>query len=89
MSERLAIVRADDAGNLRVKLWFFDGVVQTVDVGQFIRENPHPQYNDYLDPKRFGSFRLENGNVVWGESWDLVFPVVVLHQGVAAGEPAE
>ena len=55
---------------------------QTVDIGEYIRKHPHLQYNKYLNPKQFASFKIENGNIVWGEDWDLIFPIEQLHQGV-------
>lgn len=49
---------------LSVELTFSDGAIQVVDVGSFIRKNPHPQYNSYLDEKKFKKIKLEMGNVV-------------------------
>ena len=50
MSERLYITEAVDLGGLKVRLVFSDGTDSTVDVGDYIRRHPHPQYNKYLDP---------------------------------------
>lgn len=89
--ERLYIIKAENAGrstsgrlqskNLSVCLTFSDNTVQTVDIGEFIRRHPHPQYNKYLDPRKFSRFAIENGNIVWGKNWDLIFPVEQLHTG--------
>ena len=80
--ERIYITNATDAGNLSVNLQFSDNTVRQVDVGDFIRRHPHPQYNKYLDPRKFRRFTLENGNIVWGKNWDLVFPIEQLYEGV-------
>lgn len=80
--ERLFITNATNAGNLSVSLTFSDNTTQVVDIGDFIRRHPHPQYNKYLDPKKFAQFALVNGNVVWGNNWDLLFPIEQLHAGV-------
>ena len=80
--ERLFIIKADNAGNLSVRLTFNDNTVQTVDVGDFIRRHPHPQYNKYLDQRKFNRFTIEYGNIVWGKNWDLVFPIEQLYAGV-------
>ncbi|MBQ9467345.1 MAG: DUF2442 domain-containing protein [Muribaculaceae bacterium] len=77
----LYIISASDAGNLNICLQFSDGTIQVIDIGQYIRHHPHPQYNKYLDPKKFRRFSIENGNVVWGKNWDLMFPIEMLHQG--------
>ena len=54
--DRLCIINAIDAGNLSVLLTFSDNTTQLVNVGDFIRRNPHPQYNKYLDPRKFKHF---------------------------------
>ena len=33
---------------------------------------------------QFKKFSLDDGNIVWGEDWDLVFPVEQLHAGYIA-----
>ena len=78
---RLYIIKAEDAGNFTVGLTFNDNTVKIVDVGDFIRRHPHPQYNKYLDPRKFKRFTIEKGNVVWGKNWDLVFPIEQLYVG--------
>ena len=82
--KRLCIINAENVGNLNVCLTFSNNTVQTVDVGDFIRRHPHPQYNKYLEPRKFNRFTLENGNIVWGKNWDLVFPIEQLHSGLLA-----
>ncbi|MBQ2563530.1 MAG: DUF2442 domain-containing protein [Muribaculaceae bacterium] len=80
--ERLEIINATDEGNLTVMIEFNDHTTQVIDVGDFIRRHPHPQYNKYLDPRKFRLFTIENGNIVWGKNWDLMFPIEQLHRGV-------
>ena len=82
--EHIFIVSAEDAGNLCVKLTFNDGHQSIVDIGEFIRQHPHPQYNKYLDPDLFRTFVVDDGNVVWGEDWDLIFPIENLYIGKVA-----
>ena len=79
--ERLYIIKAEDKGNLTVSLTFSDNTVRTVDIGDFIRRHPHPLYNKYLDPRKFSRFTIENGNIVWGKNWDMIFPVEHLYAG--------
>jgi hypothetical protein len=81
MEKRIFIVEATDLGDLRIQLVFNDGCTSIVDIGDFIRRHPHPQYNKYLDPKKFHTFTIEGGNVVWGRNWDLVFPMEQLRAG--------
>lgn len=78
----LRIKEATYAGDLKVMLTFNDGVVTLVDFGAWIKENPHPQYNRYLDEKKFKRFYLdEMGNIAWGKNRDLYFPIDQLHEG--------
>ena len=79
--DRLFITKAENRGDLTVSLTFSDNTVRTVDIGDFIRRHPHPQYNKYLDPRKFSRFTIENGNIVWGKNWDLIFPVEQLYAG--------
>ena len=82
--DRIYIKKAEDVGNLSVSLTFSDKTTQIINVGDFIRRHPHPQYNKYLDPRRFSRFAIENGNIVWGKNWDLIFPVEQLYAGSIA-----
>ena len=78
------IVKAEYAGDVRLNIEFSDGTSQTVDFRPFIMSHPHPQYNKYLDERKFCRFNIEDGNIVWGKNWDLVFPIEELHAGVIA-----
>ncbi len=79
--EIISIIKAEYAENLSVKIWFDDGTQKTIDIGAFIKNHPHPQYNKYLEEKHFKTFEIENGNIVWGENWDLIFPIEKLYNG--------
>ncbi len=79
--ERLYITKAEDIGNLTISLTFSDNSIQTVNIGNYIRRHPHPQYNKYLDPRKFRRFTIDNGNVVWGKNWDMIFPIEQLYTG--------
>lgn len=52
------------------------------DFGSWIQMNPHPQYNRYLDEKKFKKFYLDDmGNIAWGKNRDLYFDINELHDG--------
>ena len=78
---KLIIIGAENLGNSSVRLSFSDNTTRVVDIGSFIRRHPHSQYNKYLEPRHFGKFSIENGNIVWGKNWDLIFPIEQLHAG--------
>ena len=81
---QIRIIQAEYAGNLMVDLTFNDNTRQRIDVGKFISTHPHPQYNKYLEESEFNKFSLDDGNIVWGEDWDLIFPIEQLHAGYIA-----
>ena len=39
----------------------------------------HPDIRAWLDPARFATFRIEYGELVWGD-YDLCFPVIDLYR---------
>lgn len=78
----LSIVSAKYVRPLSVDIRFSDGTEKVVDVGNFIKQHPHPQYDKYLDERKFKTFAISMGNLVWGKNWDLIFPVEDLHSGI-------
>lgn len=76
---RLMITEAHSVGNLTVEMTFNDNTTQQINIGDFIHHHPQPQYDKYLDEKEFSKLVLDDGNIVWGEDWDLVFPIEQLH----------
>lgn len=79
---RIMIIDAKAVGKLSVELKFNDNTIQCINVGDFITRNPHLQYDKYLDEAEFRKFIIDDGNIVWGEDWDLIFPIEQLHSGV-------
>lgn len=77
----LSIIDVKYVKPLKVEIRFSDGLTRIVDVGAFIKAHPHPQYNSYLDEKKFKRFKIDMGNLVWGKNWDLIFSIKDLHKG--------
>ena len=73
------IVTATQTGDFRIRLNFDDQTVQEIDFRKFITQSLHPDIQAYLDPHRFAAFRLEYGELVWGD-YDLCFPVIDLYR---------
>lgn len=42
--EKIYFIRTEGAGNLSVCLYFIDNTTQTINIGDYIRSHPHPQY---------------------------------------------
>jgi hypothetical protein len=77
--ETINIVTVEQAGEFRIRLKFDDGTEQTVDFKPFLTHALHPDIRTWLDPARFATFRLEYGELVWGD-YDLCFPVIDLYR---------
>ena len=65
----------------KVELLFNDNKKQVVDFAGFLENNSHPQFNRYKKEVNFKKFKIENGNIVWGRDWDMIFPVYDLYKG--------
>jgi hypothetical protein len=61
-------------------LRFSDGRIVTVDFEPFLRRSRHPDVRKYLDPESFQSYRLEHGDLMWGD-FELCFPIADLYEG--------
>ena len=73
------IISAESAGECRIHLKFDDGTEQEVDFKPFLVRSSHPEIRAYLDQARFGAFRLEYGELVWGD-YELCFPMADLYR---------
>jgi len=73
------IVTAEQVGDLRIRLRFDGNTEQTVNFKPFLTHSLHPDIRAWLDPARFAAFRLEYGELVWGDC-DLCFPVIDLYR---------
>lgn len=80
--EPMQIKEAHYLEEYRIKIEFNDHTVKEVDFGDFLLHHPHPQYNKYKDFNLFKQFKIEAGNLVWGDNWDLIFPLNQLYKGI-------
>ena len=72
------IVAVESAGELRIRLSFDDGVTQVIDFKPFLSHSQHPDIRAFLEPKKFADFRIEYGDLVWGD-YELCFPIIDLY----------
>jgi hypothetical protein len=73
------VVSATETGDCKLSVVFDDGVTQEIDFRPFLSAALHPDLRAYLDPQRFSSFRVEHGDLVWGD-YDLCFPIMDLYK---------
>lgn len=72
------ITAVEQVDDYALRLSFDDGVVQTVDFKPFLSLSRHPDIRAFLEPTRFATYRLEYGELVWGD-YDLCFPIADLY----------
>ena len=81
----LNITAAEQVGDYTLRLSFDDGTMQTVDFKPFLTLSRHPLIRAYLDPARFANFRIEYGELIWGD-YDLCFPIADLYRNRLMGD---
>lgn len=59
-------------------LVFSDGAERQVDFLPFLSATRHPALRAFLDPARFADYRLEYGDLVWGD-FEMCFPIADLY----------
>lgn len=72
------ITTAEQVGDYTLRLSFDDGAVQTVDFKPFLSPSRHPDIRAVLEPSCFAAYRIEYGELVWGD-YDLCFPIADLY----------
>jgi hypothetical protein len=80
MSQVINILNVMHLSPYVLRLNFNDRTEKDVDFEPFLRQSKHPDIQAYLAPEKFCAFRLEHGELVWGD-WELCFPIVDLHRG--------
>lgn len=73
------IISATQIEEYRIQLVFDDNTAQEIDFKPFLTRSHHPDIRAYLDPVRFAGFRVEYGELVWGD-YELCFPVIDLYR---------
>ena len=73
------ILTAELVENHRIRIRFDDASEQTVDFKPFLSDSVHPDIRAWLDPVRFSQFRVEYGELIWGD-YELCFPMIDLYR---------
>ena len=74
------VERARHLKGFALRISFRDGTQRTVDFGPFLAKSVNPNIRAFLDAKKFASFTLRDGDLLWGD-WELCFPIADLYQG--------
>ncbi len=79
--ESIRVMKAKYLKNYQLEVFFSDNSTNAIDFEQQIKNIKVPEYKKYQKLEQFKQFTVENGNLVWGRDWDLIFPVHELHEG--------
>ena len=74
------ITKAEYVSGYKVRLTFNDGLVRVMDFGPFLKKARNPDTTDYHDLKKFKAFRIQDGDLMWGD-YQMIFPIADLHRG--------
>ena len=77
----LTVVAAEYVTGYKIIIMFSDGTWKSVDFEPFLFAYDRGDYNKYRKPATFKRFKIEDGNIVWGKNWDLIFPIEQLYKG--------
>ena len=79
-TDYLEITDANYVVGHRIRLTFNDGTMRVVDFGPFLAKARNPDTTDYRAVERFKRFRIESGDLVWGD-YQMIFPIIDLYRG--------
>ncbi|MEI7840266.1 MAG: DUF2442 domain-containing protein [Methylococcaceae bacterium] len=79
MPDVINITNAKQIGDYQIFLRFDDESEQVINFKPFLSRSRHPAIREWLDLAKFSTFRLEYGELVWGD-YDLCFPIADLYR---------
>jgi hypothetical protein len=78
--ETIKVVKATYTDGYSLIISFSDKSERIVDFEGFLNKQIG-FLSKYKMISNFKSYHIENGNVVWGKDWDLIFPIEQLYKG--------
>lgn len=76
----LEITEAKYVSGYKIRLTFNDGTERVMDFEPFLRKATNPDITQYRQLRKFKSFRLDYGDLMWGD-YEMIFPIADLHCG--------
>jgi hypothetical protein len=80
------VVHAERVGAYRIDLEFSDGHRSLVDFEPFLSGSLNVETHQFLDSDKFGTFRIEWGNLVW-DDYEMCFPIEDLYASTLIADP--
>ena len=78
--DHIEISEAVYTSDYRIRLRFSDKTERVVDFGPFLQNARNPDTTDFRDLNKFKTFRVENGDLIWGD-YQMIFPIIDLYKG--------
>lgn len=79
-TDHVEVKHAQYLNGYKISIDFSDGKKSIVDFEPFL-SSKKGYLTKYQRPASFKRFKIENGNLVWGKDWDLIFPIDDLYKG--------
>jgi len=76
----LRITEAKYVSDYKIRLTFNVGMERVMDFEPFLRKAQNPDITKYRQMRKFKSFHLHYGDLMWGD-FDMIFPITDLHRG--------
>ena len=76
----LEITEAEYVSGYKIRLTFNDKLERVMDFEPFLRKARNPDLTQYRQLRKFKSFRLHYGDLMWGD-YEMIFPIAGLHAG--------
>ena len=73
--ENLKVEEAVYLRKYEILILFNNNRMKVIDFASAIAKYAKGDYSIYSGKKYFSKFHIEDGNIVWGKNWDLIFPV--------------
>jgi len=76
----LEITEATYVASYKLRLVFNDGTKRVMDFAPFLRGAQNPMLTQYRQLRKFKSFHLNHGDLMWGD-YEMIFPIMDLYRG--------
>ena len=78
------VVKADYLDGYKLRITFNDGKTNDTDFTETI-QTLKGYYCKFQKLIYFKKFKIDDANVVWGNDWDLIFPIAKLYRNKLSG----
>ena len=79
--KEIFVKKAHYLNDYKVQIIFNDKKKKVIDFGEFLQTHRHSVFNKYKRIENFKKLKIDERNIVWGENWDLIFPIDQLYAG--------